>query len=156
MLVLGASSLAITAQTPKLILAQAKSPLKVSILTSGPGQQLYALFGHTALRVRDAQSGTDHVYNFGTFDEDTDGFYLKFLAGTLNYQIARTTYQQYMAEYIADTRWTYCSCWPIRWRNCCFRKTATISIAFLPTTALRAFLIWCCFMHKIRFRRIRC
>jgi len=51
MLVLGASSLAITAQTPKLILAQAKSPLKVSILTSGPGQQLYALFGHTALRV---------------------------------------------------------------------------------------------------------
>jgi len=107
MLVLGASSLAITAQTPKLILAQAKSPLKVSILTSGPGQQLYALFGHTALRVRDAQSGTDHVYNFGTFDEDTDGFYLKFLAGTLNYQIARTTYQQYMAEYIADNRWVF-------------------------------------------------
>lgn len=107
MLMLGASCLAITALSPKLIFAQAQSPLAVSILTSGPGSQVYALFGHTALRVRNQLSGTDHVYNFGTFDKDTDGFYRKFLAGTLNYQITRTTYPQYMAEYIADNRWVF-------------------------------------------------
>ncbi len=107
MLVIGASWQAVTASPPKLILAQAQPPLEVSILTSGPGEELYALFGHTALRVRDVQAGTDQVYNFGTFDEDTDGFYRKFLAGTLYYQITRTTYQQYMAEYIADNRWVF-------------------------------------------------
>ncbi|NCA86710.1 MAG: DUF4105 domain-containing protein [Clostridia bacterium] len=107
MLMLCAFSLVIIAFSSKSTLAQAKSTLEVSILTSGPGPQIYALFGHTALRVRDAQSGADHVYNFGTFDEDTDGFYLKFLAGTLYYQLTRTTYQDYMAEYIADNRWVF-------------------------------------------------
>jgi hypothetical protein len=106
-LVLGASCLAVTASSPKLILAQAQSPLEVSILTSGPGQELYALFGHTALRVRNEHAGTDQVYNFGTFDEETDGFYRKFLAGTLYYQITRSTYQLYLAEYIADNRWVF-------------------------------------------------
>jgi hypothetical protein len=106
-LMLGTSCLAIIALSPKKTFAQAKTIPQISILTSGPGSQLYTLFGHTALRVREVQSGTDQVYNFGTFDEDTDGFYLKFLAGTLNYQISRTTYQQYMAEYIADNRWVF-------------------------------------------------
>jgi hypothetical protein len=107
MLVIGVSYLTVTTLSPKMTFAQAQSSLEVSILTSGPGPQAYALFGHTALHVRDLQSGADYVYNFGTFDKETKGFYLKFLAGTLYYQISRSTYQQYMAEYIADNRWVF-------------------------------------------------
>ncbi len=106
-LVFGAFYLAVNGQSPKFTLVPVQQPPEVSILTSGPGSETYALFGHTALRVRDEQSGGDYVYNFGTFDEDTDGFYWKFLAGTLKYKITRSTYQQYMAEYIADNRWVY-------------------------------------------------
>ena len=45
--------------------------LEISLLTCAPGTDLYSLFGHTAIRVRDSRRGMDIVYNYGTFD-DTD------------------------------------------------------------------------------------
>jgi len=41
---------------------------RVSLISILPGDDLYSLFGHSALRVRDPVLGIDVSYNFGTFD----------------------------------------------------------------------------------------
>ncbi|MDR0766271.1 MAG: DUF4105 domain-containing protein [Odoribacteraceae bacterium] len=72
---------------------------RVSLLTCAPGDQLYSLFGHTAIRVSDPPAGLDVVFNYGTFDFDTPGFYFKFASGTLLYQLSRVSFPRFMAEY---------------------------------------------------------
>ena len=53
--------------------------LRVSLLTQDPGEELYAFFGHTAIRITDDSLGIDQVYNYGTFDFSTKNFYLRFI-----------------------------------------------------------------------------
>ena len=65
--------------------AQDSSRLRISLLTCSPGDELYSLFGHSAIRVVDSNSVTDHVYNYGTFNFDDKNFYLKFVQGKLLY-----------------------------------------------------------------------
>ena len=70
--------------------AQDSSRIRISLLTCTPGQELYSIFGHSALRVidkTDSNNVTDHVYNFGTFNFDDPGFYLKFVRGQLRYYV---------------------------------------------------------------------
>ncbi len=61
---------------------------QVSLLTVAPGEELYSSFGHTGLRVSDPTQGIDRLYGYGTFDFRTDNFYLKFIRGTLPYQLS--------------------------------------------------------------------
>ena len=49
----------------------------ISILTCRSGDELYSTFGHTAVRINNAQMDTDVVYNYGVFSFDTPGFYVK-------------------------------------------------------------------------------
>ncbi len=69
--------------------AQTLSPAaRVSVLTIGPGPELYSSFGHTVLRIQDPLSGIDRPYSYGTFDFRTENFYLKFIRGTLPYTLS--------------------------------------------------------------------
>ena len=60
---------------------------EVSLLTMLPGEEVYSLFGHSALRIRDDAAGLDRTYNFGTFSFDQPFFLLRFLRGSLDYQL---------------------------------------------------------------------
>lgn len=71
----------------------------VSLLTCGPGNELYSIFGHTAIRVYDPLRGLDIVYNYGTFDFDTPNFYLKFVKGDLQYFVSASSYQDFVYTY---------------------------------------------------------
>ena len=84
--------------------AQDSSRLRISLLTCTPGEELYSIFGHSAVRVTDSNSVTDHVYNFGTFNFDDEGFYLKFLRGKLNYMISLDQFEDFKNDYIAQNR----------------------------------------------------
>ncbi len=79
--------------------AQDSSRLRISLLTCTPGEELYSTFGHSAYRVVDSNAVTDIVYNYGTFNFDDDGFYLKFVRGKLLYYVS--------AEYFADFKDLY-------------------------------------------------
>ncbi len=61
---------------------------RFSLLTVGPGDELYSAFGHSALRLQDARQGIDIAFNYGTFDFNTDNFYVKFLRGQLPYMLS--------------------------------------------------------------------
>ncbi|WP_439185120.1 Lnb N-terminal periplasmic domain-containing protein [Carboxylicivirga taeanensis] len=71
----------------------------LSVLTCSPGDQLYSLFGHSAIRVKDPVAGFDLVFNYGTFDFDTPNFYLKFAKGDLNYWLTYYSFERFKRAY---------------------------------------------------------
>lgn len=83
--------------------ARTQTPLSgqssVSLLTCGPGGELYSVFGHTAIRVSDPVTATDIVYNYGTFDFGTPNFYLKFVKGDLQYFVSASSYDDFVYTY---------------------------------------------------------
>lgn len=83
---------------------QLSAQAKVSVLTCGQGKELYALFGHTAIRVVDPVSGIDRVYNYGTFDPKQPFFYWRFLMGKLEYELTVTNFSQFFQEYSSAGR----------------------------------------------------
>lgn len=62
--------------------------LTISLVTGSAGSDLYAVFGHSAIRVQDKVRGTDILYNYGTFDFNTPNFYWKFIRGKLPYALS--------------------------------------------------------------------
>lgn len=72
---------------------------ELSLLTSTPGPLLYQAFGHSAIRVKDPATGLDLVYNYGTFDFNTENFYWKFAKGNLFYSLDIKNFENYIEEY---------------------------------------------------------
>jgi len=72
---------------------------EVILFTCTQGPELYAGFGHSALWVSDPENGIDRLYNYGTFDFDTPGFYTKFVRGKLDYMLSVTRLRRFLEEY---------------------------------------------------------
>ncbi|MFO7999154.1 MAG: DUF4105 domain-containing protein [Bacteroidales bacterium] len=79
----------------------------ISLLTASPGEELYSVFGHSALRVYDPVHQIDEVYNYGTFDFDTPNFYWKFTRGKLLYQLSVSSLSAFLGEYQYEGRAVY-------------------------------------------------
>lgn len=77
--------------------------VQVSVLTASPGRELYASFGHTAFRVEDRSTGTDVVFNYGTFRVD-EGFYWRFIQGDMIYRLGTSTYGRFQLSYLREGR----------------------------------------------------
>ena len=78
---------------------------ELSVLTCGPGTELYSTFGHSAFRLKDPSRGIDRVYNYGMFDFRTEGFYLKFVQGKLPYMLGAYDYSHFYRSYSQEGRW---------------------------------------------------
>ena len=77
----------------------------VSVLTCGPGTDLYSTFGHTSFRVQDSEKGIDWIYNYGTFDFNTPNFYSKFARGKLLYSLSKQRLENFLYTYELENRW---------------------------------------------------
>jgi len=77
----------------------------VSVVTCGPGSEMYSTFGHSAFRIYDPVIGLDKIYNYGTFDFNAPHFYLNFAKGKLTYQLSTTYFGNFMREYEYENRW---------------------------------------------------
>ena len=80
---------------------------KISIITIGIADEVYALYGHTALRIQDSKSGIDLVYNYGMFDFATENFVAKFAKGNLQYYAAAYPYADFEYNYREENRSIY-------------------------------------------------
>jgi hypothetical protein len=78
---------------------------EISIVTSGPGKELYEKFGHTALRIKDPVLNLDLIYNYGVFDFNAPNFYSNFAEGKMYYLLARYDFKYFLASYKKDKRW---------------------------------------------------
>src|SRR5450755_1635453 len=77
---------------------------EISLLTCAPGTDLYSIFGHTAIRVRNKTRGMDIVYNYGTFDDTDPLFYVHFTRGIMRYSLSAETLDSFMMEYEMEHR----------------------------------------------------
>ncbi|MBQ7690257.1 MAG: DUF4105 domain-containing protein [Muribaculaceae bacterium] len=63
--------------------AVATDSVTVSLVTFYPGEEPFAIYGHTELRVQ--QDGRDWYYNYGVFDFEAPGFVWRFVTGDAEY-----------------------------------------------------------------------
>ncbi|MGK0421506.1 MAG: hypothetical protein ACJAT9_001177, partial [Polaribacter sp.] len=78
---------------------------EISIVTAGPGKELYEKFGHTALRIKDPVLNLDLIYNYGVFDFNAPNFYANFAEGKMYYLLSRYDFKYFLASYKKDKRW---------------------------------------------------
>jgi hypothetical protein len=78
--------------------------LRISILTCGPGEDLYSIFGHSAIRITDGLTGMDIVYNYGTMEFDDFSFYVKFTKGQMLYYLSYTDMDSFLYDYQVTKR----------------------------------------------------
>lgn len=79
----------------------------ISLITCTPGEELYARYGHTALRVCDPQMPVDLICNYGIFSFDVDHFYWKFVRGETWYSLGTTGTRWFMLSYAEEHRQVY-------------------------------------------------
>ena len=77
--------------------------LRVTLLTCAPGEELYSTFGHTAIGVQDGNSGSDMVFNYGSFEFSPD-FYARFIRGKLLYYLSVEAYPEFIYQYQYESR----------------------------------------------------
>ncbi len=80
---------------------------RITLLTCSPGDELYSVFGHSAIRVEDPLLDLDWVFNYGTFDFSDPHFYTNFVSGKLNYILSVSEYRHFQHEYMMEERWIW-------------------------------------------------
>lgn len=75
------------------------SVFTVSLLTCSPGQEVYELYGHTAIRVQNPARGTDHVFNYGAFSFEQPHFIWRFVLGQCDYMVVPQEFRDFLMEY---------------------------------------------------------
>lgn len=80
------------------------SELTVYLLTIGQGDEVWELFGHNAIWIKDRAKGTDMTYNWGMFDFDQPNFLGRFLTGNTLYWMEGTDLESLLQAYTQRNR----------------------------------------------------
>ena len=73
--------------------------IRLSLMTCAPGSEIYAHFGHTAIRYENYTRKIDLVFNYGMFNFREPNFVWRFVKGETDYQLGITPYIYFRAEY---------------------------------------------------------
>lgn len=74
--------------------------IQFSLLTCSPGTEIYALFGHTAIRYQNFTKDRDIVFNYGMFSFSAPNFIYRFVKGETDYMLGINTFEAFRAEYL--------------------------------------------------------
>ena len=74
--------------------------VEVSLLTCSPHEEIYSLYGHTALRWHDLRKGEDIAFNWGVFDFRKPFFVGRFVFGLTDYELGAYPYPFFKREYV--------------------------------------------------------
>ena len=73
---------------------------RISIITISPwGGAVYAMYGHTAVRVQDSAWGMDKVFNYGYFSSQQPNFIFNFARGRANYSVEIRDINSFLRSY---------------------------------------------------------
>ena len=73
--------------------------VRVSLLTCSPGQEIYSLYGHTAIRCVDYTWGKDVVFNYGVFSFSQPHFMWRFVLGKCDYMVEAVYFDGFIRGY---------------------------------------------------------
>lgn len=73
---------------------------EISILTCSPSEEaVFTVYGHTAVRVRDAEKKLDVAFNYGIFDFSKSDFIYRFAKGETDYMLAAEPFARFLLQY---------------------------------------------------------
>lgn len=78
--------------------------MEISLLTCSPGKEIWAQYGHTALRIRNLANGQDLTVNYGIFSSSQPYFALRFLFGLTDYHVGVSYTELFLSEYAREGR----------------------------------------------------
>lgn len=81
------------------LVTKVRAEVKFSVLTCSPGEEVYALYGHTALRYCDTDRDIDLVFNYGLFDFSAPNFGWRFVLGETDYMVGCIDFRDFLPEY---------------------------------------------------------
>lgn len=61
--------------------------VEIGIVTCTPHEEVYSLYGHTAIRYHNLRTGQDLVFNYGVFDFKKPHFVTRFVLGKTDYEL---------------------------------------------------------------------
>lgn len=73
--------------------------VRISLLTCSPHEEIYSLYGHTAIRLEIPAKGIDVAVNYGMFNFSKPYFALRFIFGLTDYEMGVTPFPYFCAEY---------------------------------------------------------
>lgn len=73
--------------------------IEISLLTCSPHEEVYSLYGHTAIRYVDKKTGQDLVFNYGVFNYAAPHFVLRFIFGLTDYELGVTAIRPFLRYY---------------------------------------------------------
>jgi hypothetical protein len=74
--------------------------VEISLLTCQPHDEIYSLYGHTAIRYHDLRKGgLDIAFNYGVFDFKKPLFGLRFVFGITDYELGAYPFRLFKQEY---------------------------------------------------------
>ena len=74
--------------------------VEISLLTCQPHDEVYSLYGHTAIRYHDLRhQGLDLAFNYGVFDFKKPHFVARFVFGLTDYELGAYPYKYFVNEY---------------------------------------------------------
>jgi len=76
--------------------------VEISLLTCSPREQIYSLYGHTAIRVQDKAGPTDVAVNYGMFSFEKPFFILRFVFGLTDYEVGIEPFEVFCSHYMAS------------------------------------------------------
>lgn len=79
--------------------------LDVSLITFGPGTEVWERFGHNAILIHDRATSRSRLYNYGIFDFDQEDFFLNFARGRMTYRMAVDDADEEFPVYVQEGRW---------------------------------------------------
>ena len=78
--------------------------IQISLLTCSPGKEVWAQYGHTAIRYYDKESGEDLAINYGIFSLDQTHFIPRFILGMTDYRMGVQPMDMFLAQYSYEGR----------------------------------------------------
>ncbi|MBN1948100.1 MAG: DUF4105 domain-containing protein [Bradymonadales bacterium] len=74
------------------------------LITMGPGDMIWARFGHTGIRITDPVTGRDEVFNYGYAPFGGLGFLWGFIRGEARFLLVVRPWERTIEEYIREDR----------------------------------------------------
>jgi hypothetical protein len=89
----------VAAQDDSTLLAM--DSVEISLLTCQPHDEVYSLYGHTAIRYHDfhKKGKVDAAFNYGVFNFHAPHFVARFVFGLTDYELGAFPYHLFQAEY---------------------------------------------------------
>ena len=80
---------------------QSMDSVEIGLLTCSPHEEIYSLYGHTAIRIHDLRNNADWVFNYGVFNFKAPHFASRFVFGLTDYELGVVPTRPFL-EYYAE------------------------------------------------------